>query len=181
MQLVVEGLKTQPCNPSFVDSRDAILTSDLILYDEEYKCVIWETFARRGLGESAVGSRMGTINVKEAFDVPKYCLGPYISLTSINHTIVSGDGDEYIDNCEILKTSITLKNTGIGNFTNVQLVEVASNSSTPTVLDQLPMKLIDLPERASVTIDIEFIVDGLKHGEPLELEAIIKMVETMAT
>eukprot|EP00986_Skeletonema_menzelii_P002423 scaffold652_cov142-Skeletonema_menzelii.AAC.10 len=177
MQLVVEGLKTQPCNPSFVDSRDAILTSDLILYDEEYKCVIWEAFARRGLGESAVGSRLGTINVEEAFDVPKYCLGPYISLTSINNTIVSGDSDDFIDNCEILKTTITLKNTGIGNFTNVQLVEVASNSSTPTVLNRLPMPLIDLPERASVSINIEFIVDGLKYGESLELEAKISAAE----
>ena len=39
------------------------------------------------------------------------------------------------------------------------------------------MKLIDLPERASVSIDIEFIVDGLKHGEPLELEAMIFAAE----
>uniref|UniRef100_A0A7S2PHM1 PA domain-containing protein n=1 Tax=Skeletonema marinoi TaxID=267567 RepID=A0A7S2PHM1_9STRA len=177
MQLVVEGLKTQPCYPSFVDSRDAILTSDQILYDEEYTCVIWETFARRGLGESAVGSRLGTINVQEAFDVPKYCLGPYISLTSINYAIVSGDSDEYIDNCEILKTTITLKNTGIGNFTDVQLVKVASNSSTPTILNQLPMQLIDLPEKASISVEIDFIVDGLTYGEPLELEAQISAAE----
>lgn len=171
MQLVVEGLKTQPCYPSFVDSRDAILISDLILYDEEYKCVIWESFARRGLGASAVGSTLGTINVEEAFDMPEYCLGPYISQTSINYTIISGDDDEYIDNCEILKATITLKNTGIGNFTNVHLDEVASNSSTPTILNELPMQLMDLPERASISIDIDFIVDGLMYGEPLKLEA----------
>lgn len=177
MQLVVEGLKTQPCYPSFVDSRDAILISDLILYDEEYKCVIWESFARRGLGASAVGSTLGTINVEEGFDVPEYCLGPYISQTSINYTIISGDYDEYIDNCEFLKATITLKNTGVGNLTSVHLVELASNSSTPTILNELPMQLIDLPERASTSIDIDFIVDGLMHGEPLELEAKFSAAE----
>jgi len=177
MQLVVEGLKAQPCYPSFVDSRDAILLADEILYDERYKCVIWEAFARRGLGESAVGSPLGTINVQEAFDVPKYCLGPYVSQTSINFTIVSGDNDEYIDNCELLKTTITLKNTGIGNLTNVKLVEIASNSSTTTILNQLPMQLIDLPERASMSVDIDLIVDGLTYGEPLELEAKISVAE----
>jgi len=177
MQLVVEGLKAQPCYPTFVDSRDAILLADEILFDERYKCVVWEAFARRGLGESAVGSLLGTINVQEAFDVPKYCLGPYVSQTSINYTIVSGDSDDYIDNCESLKATITLKNTGIGNLTNVKLVEVTSNSSTTTFLNQLPMQLIDFPEKTSMSVDIEFIVDGLTYGEHLELEAKISAAE----
>ena len=179
MQLVVEGLKIQPCYPSFVDSRDAIFLADEILFEERYKCVIWEAFARRGLGESAVGSPLGTIDVQEAFDVPKYCSSPYITRTSINYTIISGDNDNYIDNCETLKTTITLKNTGIGNLTNVELIEIASNSSTTTILNPLPLQLIDsFSERATMSVDIELFVDGLSYGgEPLELEAKISAFE----
>jgi len=170
MQLVVEGLKTQPCFPTFVDSRDAILTADEILYDERYKCVIWTAFAKRGVGESAVGSPLGTIDVEENFDVPIFCKQPWLSLTSFNYTIESGDGDEYIDNCEVLQVRINFKNTGLGNLTNVQMVEVSTNSGTATTLDKLPLQLSDFPERELGSIDFALLVEGLSFGEPLELE-----------
>ncbi|MGB6035265.1 MAG: T9SS-dependent M36 family metallopeptidase, partial [Cryomorphaceae bacterium] len=74
MQLVTEGMKLQPCGPGFVDGRDAILLADELLYDGANQCLIWEAFARRGLGFSAdqgtVGSRSdGTA----AFDLPPIC------------------------------------------------------------------------------------------------------------
>lgn len=53
LQLVMEGLKLQPCNPGFVDGRDAILLADELLYDGSHRCAIWEAFAKRGLGRSA--------------------------------------------------------------------------------------------------------------------------------
>ncbi len=53
LQLVMEGLKLQPCNPGFVDGRDAILLADEILYDGRHKCQIWHAFAKRGLGLDA--------------------------------------------------------------------------------------------------------------------------------
>jgi len=53
MQLVIDGLKLQPCSPGFVDGRDAILAADMALTGGEDQCMIWETFARRGLGFNA--------------------------------------------------------------------------------------------------------------------------------
>jgi len=74
MQLVIEGLKLQPCSPGFVDGRDAIIQADQILNGGMHECLIWEVFANRGLGFSAdqgsTGSR--TDNV-EAFDMPPAC------------------------------------------------------------------------------------------------------------
>ena len=67
MQLVMDGLKLQACNPSFIDSRDAILLADLLNNEGENQCLIWETFARRGIGFSA---QAGGI---EAFDLPDEC------------------------------------------------------------------------------------------------------------
>ena len=60
LQLVIDGLKLQPCNPGFVDGRDAILAAvemSPYLADEDEKaavgCIIWNSFANRGLGWSA--------------------------------------------------------------------------------------------------------------------------------
>ncbi len=50
IQLVIDGLKMQGCSPGFVDARDAILAADSINNGGANQCLIWETFARRGLG-----------------------------------------------------------------------------------------------------------------------------------
>ena len=77
LQLVVDGLKLQPCSPGFVDGRDAILAAVEIntLIPEEDKdqarCTIWNVFANRGLGLSAEqGSSNNRFDQVEAFDVP---------------------------------------------------------------------------------------------------------------
>ena len=53
LQLVIDGLELQPCNPGFVDSRNAILLADLNRTSGANQCPIWRAFARRGLGASA--------------------------------------------------------------------------------------------------------------------------------
>src|SRR5690606_24234943 len=71
MSLVVEALKIQPCNPGFIDGRDAILMADKILYGGVNQCIIWEAFAKRGLGYSASqGSSSSKTDGVQAFDTP---------------------------------------------------------------------------------------------------------------
>jgi len=53
MRLVLEGMKLQPCGPGFLDSRDAILLADKLLYNDEHRCQIGQAFARRGMGSLA--------------------------------------------------------------------------------------------------------------------------------
>ena len=53
LKLVNEGLRLQPCSPSFVDARDAILQADQLLFGGRYRCAIGRAFARRGLGANA--------------------------------------------------------------------------------------------------------------------------------
>lgn len=72
MNLVMMGLKLQPCGPGFLDSRDAILAADSILYNSVHKCAIWNAFARRGMGVSAIqGSSNNATDQTAAFDVPQ--------------------------------------------------------------------------------------------------------------
>ena len=71
LQLVTDGLKLQPANPSFLEGRDAILQADQVLTGGTYRLTIWKAFARRGMGYSADdGGNSGTTNVTEAFDLP---------------------------------------------------------------------------------------------------------------
>ena len=52
-KLVNEGLRLQPCSPSFIDARDAILSADQLLFGGRYRCAISRAFTRRGLGRNA--------------------------------------------------------------------------------------------------------------------------------
>src|SRR5690606_32595854 len=71
MQLVMDGMKLQPCSPGFVTGRDAILQADLNNNEGENQCRIWKAFAKRGLGYSASqGSPNSTADGVEAFDMP---------------------------------------------------------------------------------------------------------------
>lgn len=71
MQLVVDGLKLTPCNPGFVDGRDAILAADVANNAGANQAYIWAAFARRGLGVSAnQGSSNSRSDQTEAFNTP---------------------------------------------------------------------------------------------------------------
>lgn len=75
MQYVVDGLKMQGCAPGFVAGRDGILAADAALGGQD-SCMIWTTFARRGLGASAVQGTTGRDDNVEAFDMPAHCDAP---------------------------------------------------------------------------------------------------------
>jgi uncharacterized repeat protein (TIGR01451 family) len=75
MQLVIDGLKLQPCDAEFTQMRDAIILADQILYEGVNECLIWETFARRGLGFSAdAGDVFSRGDGFEAFDNLPQCV-----------------------------------------------------------------------------------------------------------
>ena len=71
LQLVMDGMKLQACNPGFIDGRDAILQADALANAGANCEIIWAAFARRGLGFSASqGSSGSTTDGVEAFDLP---------------------------------------------------------------------------------------------------------------
>jgi extracellular elastinolytic metalloproteinase len=80
LQLVMQGMKLQPCQPGFLDARDAILRADSLLYQGQYQNTIWAAFARRGMGYSAnQGSSGSATDQTAAFDMPPpamYIPGP---------------------------------------------------------------------------------------------------------
>ncbi|KDQ13806.1 hypothetical protein BOTBODRAFT_361187 [Botryobasidium botryosum FD-172 SS1] len=53
--LLIDALAIQPCNPTFVSARDAIIQADVNRYNGVNKCLLWNAFAKRGLGTGASG------------------------------------------------------------------------------------------------------------------------------
>ncbi|KMQ60925.1 metalloprotease [Chryseobacterium sp. BLS98] len=75
LQLVTDALKLQPCYPTFVDGRDAILAADQATTQGADRCMIWRTFAKRGLGVNAnAGSKTNINDQTEDFTVPADCV-----------------------------------------------------------------------------------------------------------
>ena len=89
MQLVLDGMKLQPCAPGFESGRDAIIEADELAYDGENKCLIWETFARRGLGSSATqGSSSSVTDGTAAFDIPAECENLGVNDTNLDNKFI---------------------------------------------------------------------------------------------
>jgi hypothetical protein len=75
LQLVMDGLKVQDCEPTFLDARDAIIDADDSANDSRNRCRIWTAFAKRGMGVSAFdGGVASSQAVVEAFDLPPSCM-----------------------------------------------------------------------------------------------------------
>ncbi len=71
MQLIMDGLKIQPCSPGFEEGRDAILEADTTNNGGANGDIIWNVFARRGMGYSAdQGSSGSRFDGSAAFDLP---------------------------------------------------------------------------------------------------------------
>ncbi|KAG8962188.1 hypothetical protein FRC05_005488 [Tulasnella sp. 425] len=66
LHLLVDALSLQPCNPTFVKARDAIIQADTNRYKGTNKCLLWKALAKRGLGVNAA-------NYSNDFSTPDGC------------------------------------------------------------------------------------------------------------
>jgi len=83
MRLVIDGLKIQPCSPTFIEARNALIAADQATTGGQDFCMIWEAFANRGLGVNAFsGNRNSSTDQVEDFTTP--AAGPNCTL-SINY------------------------------------------------------------------------------------------------
>ncbi|ANF49417.1 metalloprotease [Chryseobacterium glaciei] len=74
LQLVTDALKLQACNPTFIDGRNAILAAELATTGGADKCMIWNVFAKRGLGVNASAGSLTNINDQvQDLTVPAEC------------------------------------------------------------------------------------------------------------
>ncbi|HEY6416995.1 MAG TPA: M36 family metallopeptidase, partial [Acidimicrobiales bacterium] len=80
LQYVIDGLKMQGCAPGLVVARGAIVAASEALGGED-TCTVWTTFARRGLGFSAVQGTTARDDNSEAFDTHPDCRSSFFGLS----------------------------------------------------------------------------------------------------
>lgn len=66
LHIFMDSLPLQPCNPTFVNARDAWIQADANRYGGANKCLLWNVFASRGLGVKAA-------KFVDDFSVPSGC------------------------------------------------------------------------------------------------------------
>src|SRR5262249_19653436 len=77
LQYMTDGLKLQGCNPGLVvSSRAIIAAAEARNNGPADTCTLWATFARRGLGYSAVQGTTNRDDNTEAFDTHPSCMRP---------------------------------------------------------------------------------------------------------
>ena len=75
LQLVMDGLKLQGCEPTFLEARDAILQADVVNNAGANQCLLWQAFAKRGMGVNADDTgNPRRLKVTEDFTVPLECV-----------------------------------------------------------------------------------------------------------
>lgn len=119
MRLVLDGLKLQGCNPTFVTARNALISADQATTGGQDYCLIWEVFARRGLGFGASsGSATSATDQVESFVVPPP--GPNCTLSA-----------NYFENEDMIKVypnpSNGMINIAINNYSgelNIQIFDL---------------------------------------------------------
>ena len=164
MQLVIDGLKLQPCQSNFTNLRDGILVADELLYDAQNKCLIWETFARRGLGISANGGSADS----------------------------RGDGTESFDNLpECIKTLKIQKSTMLNANAGDDLAYTLSvqNHTEGTILsvvilDTLQSGVAFIPESSSCNASIDqdiltFNLGSMSSGQTINCNYSVSVDENL--
>ncbi|KDN44231.1 hypothetical protein RSAG8_05704, partial [Rhizoctonia solani AG-8 WAC10335] len=58
LHLFIDAMKLQPCNPTFISTRDAVIQADANGYNGANKCLLWTAYAKRGLGYGATTAKV---------------------------------------------------------------------------------------------------------------------------
>ncbi|MCP3931424.1 MAG: T9SS type A sorting domain-containing protein [Bacteroidetes bacterium] len=152
IQLVMGGMKMQPCDPGLLEARDAILAADMANNEGANQCLIWEVFARRGLGwDAEQGSTTNRHDGKAGFLTNPECIKE-LKITKTATEIINA-GDE-----------ITLQIT-VTNHKEVSLADLI-------ITDIIPEGLTYVPGTASedasvnegvITFELDFLASGASH------------------
>lgn len=163
LQLVMEGMKLQPCSPGFVDGRDAILEADTLLFGGANSCEIWRAFARRGLGVGASqGSTSSVSDGTESYLTPVSCQCTDQTVSYSGVSIPDGTEDR-------ANTTIAIDNSIIESGDNVSLTAGQEINVQPT---------FELVNPATLLLDIRPCDDSLLPESIMPRQEKIERMKT---
>ena len=162
-QLYVDGLSLSPPAPTMLDMRDAMLLADRVRNPAPSSsanyCRLWESFAGRGMGVSALDTADNGLNqVTAAYDVPAGCVpppGPPVVTIATTGPTASEAG--------MLAGTVTIRrNVAAARSLTVSLL--AGGSASPG-LDYLALANATIPAGATeTTVAVVPVDDTLVEG-----------------
>ena len=140
MQLVIDGLKMQSCNPGFIDGRDAILAADMAVNGGANQCLIYTAFAQRGLGFSAEqGSNFSRTDQVEAFDMPPTnvldCSNLSVAENTLSQFKVYPNPATNVINISLNKTLANDVNVSLTDLQGRQVLKTKIGTASTTSID----------------------------------------------
>ncbi|HUF05108.1 MAG TPA: M36 family metallopeptidase [Aridibacter sp.] len=147
LQVVTDGMKLAPLNPTFIQERDAIIAAATALPASPEASAdivdVREGFRRRGMGFSAEVIAASPANVVEAFDFPNVRFTEPFSVSDS-----TGDNDGFPEPGENVLLSIAVENTTGATITNVSV----------SVNGQASVSYGNLNDGQTVTQDIPYAI-----------------------
>jgi len=128
MKLIQNGIALQSASPMMTEMRDGIIRADSLLYDGFHECLIWEAFARRGLGSNTENLSNDLGDETDGYGVPASC-NPLQVYFDIQKTAPTG-----VDNNSVFEYSIVVKNN---STTGTQATNILVTDILPAGLTYL--------------------------------------------
>lgn len=140
LRIVIEALKMTACEPSFINMRDAIFAANQSLYGSADEELLWEVFARRGLG---VGAQAGgtasfeipTARIIKTVDKESALIGETLTYTltvknntsqSLSQVVIT---DQISSNLSVSPGQISNGGTRIGNTITWPAISMSAGAS----------------------------------------------------
>lgn len=150
MRLAIDGMKMAPCRPGFMDMRNALLAAD----GGEHSCMLWEIFARRGLGYFGnQGSANDNTDGTEDFEPLPTCIQEIKVKKTITDFITAGDD---------IAVTLAVANHTLDDATDaivtdkipngLEYVDGSANFPATVDGDQITFELGDYPSLSEDTI-----------------------------
>ncbi len=173
LKLVNEGLRLQPCSPSFVDARNAILQADQMLFGGRYRCAIGRAFSRRGLGANASTGISSNDRVVTEDYTP--ISGPAIT-SALSNTICSNENFSYTATTASAGTNFA--------WTRASVVGISNPSASGSVAN-ISETLINTTN-APITVTYSFVLSpdacgGTASPQPVKVIVNPKPVPSVGT
>lgn len=128
LQLVTDGMKLSPVDPTYLQARDYIIQADLVNNGGSNYIELWAAFAKRGMGATAtVPASSTSTGVVESYDIPDdLAVSPVATFASAGQV-----GGPFTPSSSIY----TLINTGVSSMnwtasTNQTWLGISSSSGT---------------------------------------------------
>jgi hypothetical protein len=150
---LVAGLKATPSEPTFVEQRDAILSTIYATKRMDDFTAIARGFAKRGLGVAAVAPPTSSMTLNEAVENMDFKGNLTFVKAKLDDSGTSCDKDGILDASETGKLTVEVRNNGWVKLTKTQIKATSADANVTFGMPG-PMVALEPYETKSITLDV---------------------------